>query len=229
LKEIRYLASQKQEESMYTIPYMACDATQPEQLLHIFDSLKRERIGCCNWVEAFPYTPKVDFRIFHNGSHLLLRFDVEECDTAAKATDDNGAVWKDSCVEFFFQLEGHKQYYNFETNCIGTLLIGHRENRSQAEHAPQAVLQQVYRRGDFAHEVLPEQPCVQQWSMTLAIPTTALFADKIATWHGVRGKMNLFKCGDDLRQPHYLSWQPIATPKPDFHRPEFFLPVGFAE
>ncbi|MBO7233161.1 MAG: hypothetical protein J6V16_08435, partial [Bacteroidales bacterium] len=23
-------------------------------------------------------------------------------------------------------------------------------------------------------------------------------------------------------QPHYLSWQPINTEKPDFHRPEFF-------
>ncbi|MDE5921249.1 MAG: hypothetical protein K2G82_06535, partial [Paramuribaculum sp.] len=23
-------------------------------------------------------------------------------------------------------------------------------------------------------------------------------------------------------EPHYLSWAPITTPQPDFHRPEFF-------
>ena len=39
--------------------------------------------------------------------------------------------------------------------------------------------------------------------------------------------MNLYKCGDSLARPHYLSWQPVATPHPDFHRPEFFKPVLF--
>ena len=27
--------------------------------------------------------------------------------------------------------------------------------------------------------------------------------------------------------PHYLSWMPIDTPKPDFHRPEFFGKINF--
>ncbi|MBQ5807154.1 MAG: hypothetical protein IIW26_01760, partial [Tidjanibacter sp.] len=33
---------------------------------------------------------------------------------------------------------------------------------------------------------------------------------------------NLYKCGDKLRTPHYLSWSPIEAAKPDFHRPEQF-------
>lgn len=41
--------------------------------------------------------------------------------------------------------------------------------------------------------------------------------------------MNLFKCGDELSHPHFLSWQPIRTEKPDFHRPEFFAQVRFGE
>ena len=27
---------------------------------------------------------------------------------------------------------------------------------------------------------------------------------------------------DKTAHPHYLSWSPIGTEKPDFHRPEFF-------
>ena len=35
-------------------------------------------------------------------------------------------------------------------------------------------------------------------------------------------RANFYKCGDKTAHPHYLSWSPIDTPKPDFHRPEFF-------
>ena len=31
-----------------------------------------------------------------------------------------------------------------------------------------------------------------------------------------------FAFADGTILPHYLSWNPIETPKPDFHRPEFF-------
>ena len=64
-------------------------------------------------------------------------------------------------------------------------------------------------------------------TLTLAIPAAALFRDRIAGWDGVQGAMNLYKCGDDLSCPHYLSWRPVGTPAPDFHRPEFFEPVFF--
>ncbi|MDE6137165.1 MAG: hypothetical protein K2F97_06800, partial [Muribaculaceae bacterium] len=33
---------------------------------------------------------------------------------------------------------------------------------------------------------------------------------------------NFYKCASATSQPHYLSWNPIDTPEPDFHRPEFF-------
>ena len=39
--------------------------------------------------------------------------------------------------------------------------------------------------------------------------------------------MNVYKCGDNLSQPHFLSWQPIHTDKPNFHVPQFFGEVEF--
>ena len=35
-------------------------------------------------------------------------------------------------------------------------------------------------------------------------------------------KGNFYKCGDMLSKPHFLSWNPIDTPSPDFHVPASF-------
>ena len=40
-------------------------------------------------------------------------------------------------------------------------------------------------------------------------------------------RANFYKCGDKLQQMHFLSWNPIDVPKPDFHRPDFFGEVTF--
>lgn len=212
---------------MYRIPRIDCNTACPASLEEAFARIARETIGCNNWPADFPYTPQTGFRIFHTGAELLLRFDVAECCTAALTLDDNGPVWTDSCAEFFFQPQGSECYYNFECNCIGTLLIGHRRSRTQAEHAPAEVLAAVRRCSAFAHAPLPELKGDNRWTLTLAIPVRALFRDRFASWDGVHGTMNLYKCGDNLSHPHYLSWRPIDTPAPDFHRPEFFEEVFF--
>ena len=33
---------------------------------------------------------------------------------------------------------------------------------------------------------------------------------------------NFFKCGDLTEQAHYLSWNPVTSEQPDFHRPQDF-------
>jgi hypothetical protein len=49
----------------------------------------------------------------------------------------------------------------------------------------------------------------------------------LAAFDGLRARGNFYKCGDKLPVPHYLSWAPIATPRPDFHRPEYFDTLMF--
>ena len=90
-----------------------------------FDGIEPCRIACCNWAAEYPYAPEVTFRMFHTGDYLMLRFDVAERYTAARVTEDNGRVWTDSCVEFFIAPD-QGLYYNFETTCIGRLLLGAR-------------------------------------------------------------------------------------------------------
>ena len=60
------------------------------------------------------------------------------------------------------------------------------------------------------------------WTMYLEIPKQAMgFADH-ESLAGQRVRANFYKCGDETPEPHFLSWNPIDTPKPDFHLPEFF-------
>ena len=76
-------------------------------------------------------------------------------------------------------------------------------------------------------EPFAEREGDNRWSLTLAIPPQALFRHALTDWSGLKARMNLYKCGDNLSHPHFLSWRPIQTEKPDFHRPEFFGEVTF--
>jgi len=193
-----------------------------------FASIEPERIDCCNWSEAYPYAPDVRFRMFHTGAWLALRFDVREACTAALVATDNGEVWTDSCVEFFIALDG-TGYYNFETNCIGHMLLGFRKSRDEAEHAPAEILSKVKRLPSLPAEPFAERRDGPPWSLTLLIPPEALFRHRLTDWSGVAARANFYKCGDNLSQPHFLSWRPIGTATPDFHRPEFFDDIECAE
>lgn len=193
-----------------------------------FAEIKPRSIACCNWPEEFPYAPEVSFRMFHTGDWLMLRFDVAENYTAALVTEDNGQVWTDSCVEFFIAPD-EGLYYNFETTCIGRMLLAGRKSRNEdLQYAPAEVLASVKRLPTYPFgEPFAEREGDNRWSLTLAIPPQALFRHALTDWSGFTARMNLYKCGDKLSHPHFLSWRPIQTGSPDFHRPEFFEEVTF--
>ena len=180
-------------------------------------------VACCNWPDGYPYAPEVRFRMFHTGSRLLLRFDVAENYTAARVTEDNGEVWTDSCVEFFLgrgrrdgllQLRDH--LYRTDAARIPT-----HTRRGRARCAGGDGFGQALTTLPFG-EAFEEREGDNRWSVTLVIPPEALFRHKITDWSGVEARINLYKCGDNLSHPHFLSWRPIQTDKPDFHRPEYF-------
>lgn len=203
------------------------DTDDPQAVEEAFAGIPAEAVACCNWPEAYPYAPDVRFRMFHTGDRLMLRFDVAERYTAALVTEDNGEVWTDSCVEFFLAPDGNG-YYNFETTAIGRMLLGYRRSRNEGvEHASAEVLASVRRTPSLDGEPFAEREGDNRWSMTLAIPPAALFRHELTSWDGAEVRVNLYKCGDNLSHPHFLSWRPIRTEHPDFHRPEFFEPIKF--
>lgn len=205
------------------------DIADTEAVERAFAQCRPQQVACCNWPDKFPYSPAVEFRMFHTGSHAMLRFSVGEQYTAARVAEDNGRVWTDSCVEFFIAVDG-EGFYNFEMNSIGALLLAHRRSRHvDVEHAGAEVLQTILRRPTLARGVtFDERQGDNKWQMTLGIPAAALFKHRLESWDGVAARANFYKCGDELSVPHFLSWRPIATESPDFHRPEFFDTLQFA-
>ncbi len=193
-------------------------------LEQVFEGIVPEKIACCNWAEEYPYAPNVTFKMFHTGEKLYLRFDVEEGYTAACVAEDNGKVWTDSCCEFFLSLDG-KAYYNVECTCIGKMLIGYRKKGEAAIHAGEDILSQVERHTSLGTEPFEERVGENKWSLMLGLPTSIMHQHKVESWSGLKLKANLYKCGDNLSKPHFLSWQPIALPQPCFHCPEFFTEV----
>lgn len=197
-----------------------------EDIEEAFSRVSPEAIACNNWAEEFPYAPKVNFRMFHSGEDLHLRFEVEEQYTQALVERDNGNVWTDSCVEFFLSLDD-RGYYNFETTCIGRMLMAFRKVKPEPTYATEEILSLIERTPSIGSEPFTELIGENKWTMTLKIPAIALFRHELKSWQGVEARMNLYKCGDNLTKPHFLSWRPIDMPSPNFHVPQFFETVKF--
>lgn len=190
-----------------------------------FANIPENHLDCLNWAEEYPYKPEVSFRIFHNDEFLFLEYNVREKCTAALEMTDGNDVYRDSCVEFFVQPEGDGHYYNFEWNAIGTLCMSRRTGRFDPVHAPMSVLDSVLTSSTYGRKPFEEIKGDNAWTLRIAIPASALFCGELKTWHCARLKGNFYKCGDALSTPHYITWAPISTPSPDYHRAEFFAEI----
>ena len=181
-----------------------------------------------DWSADFPYTPKAEFRIAHTGKSIVINYRVEE-DTVRAVAADNGNVWEDSCCEFFSIPAGDGVYYNIECNCAGQMLIGCGKERENRERATQEVLDTVKRWSTLGREPFEEKDAPRQWQMVLIVPVTAFYNHHVSDLSGITIRANFYKCGDKLRKVHFLSWNPISLPKPDFHCPDFFGEVSFEQ
>ena len=175
-----------------------------------------------NWSADYPYKPAFSFRMAHTSQSLIIEYRVREASIASVAGRDNGRVWEDSCCEFFSQLPGDDFYYNMECNCTGRLLIGCGPVREGRHLAPASVLDKVQRWSSLGSDDIALIEGDFSWNMVLIIPKNAWFQSNVQSFDGMKMKANIYKCGDKLSQPHFLSWNKIDIETPDFHRPDFF-------
>lgn len=180
-----------------------------------------------NWPSDYPYKPDFKFAIAHDGKNVFIHYKVSEKTSRAAADRDCGRVWEDSCVEFFFAPD-ENGYYNFECTCIGKLLIAYGAGRHERQQAPKESLESVQRWASIGSEPFEEKPC-GPWEVALIIPVSALFRHEIHDLDSLEARANFYKCGDLLSTSHFISWAPIKTETPDFHRPEFFAEIKFAD
>jgi len=196
------------------------DIGNAEELSLRFDeaNIFFHRIDLVNW-ENYPYCPEVSFGIAHNGDAIFLNYSVNESDIKAVCDYDNGRIWEDSCVEFFVSFN-NEQYYNIECNCIGKLLIAKGAGRENRIPLSETLLKRIDRWSNLGNS--PVENLSGNWEVSLIIPREIFFPEIKGSFNNTVATGNFYKCGDLLQTPHYLSWNPIQTEKPDFHRPEFF-------
>jgi len=191
----------------------------------IHENLDRVRewrnIDVVNWAE-YDYCPQVCFRMAYCDWAFLIQYKVKEQSVRAVAANDNGEVWKDSCVEFFVSPADDGLYYNFEFNCIGTCLLAVGASRNEREAAQKEIISQIRRQTSLEKTPFAERKVETEWDLTAVIPYSCFFKHRDYSPDGKNLRANFYKCGDELSVPHFLSWNPIKTENPDFHRPDFF-------
>ena len=216
------------------VPFLSGAAPEAQSVPQTLDAngVAWHEVGCNNWQADYPYTPRAQFRIACTSEAFLLQYRADESTVRAQFGDDNGNVWTDSCMEFFLAPDpASETYYNLECNCIGTVLLGTRGGDVKKEHAAVESLRQVDRWSSLGRVPFGERPASEPWTVALVVPFGVYWHHDIAQSlksGRLTMRANFYKCGDDLPQPHFLSWSPIDNDKPNFHLPQFFGEIEVA-
>lgn len=181
-------------------------------------------VNTLNWPSEFPYAPVCAGRIARTEGSLVVDFRVSGLDLRAENKEDNGSQWEDSCVEFFVQDPDGQAYYNFEINALGKILACIGPDRNHRTARPAEEMEAIARFASVSKVDTPKEG-LQNWRVCIIIPFELIGIDPENPPKSIRA--NFYKCGDNTAHPHYVSWAPINTPQPDFHRPEFFGELRF--
>jgi hypothetical protein len=179
------------------------------------------RVDKINWPQ-YDYRPDVKFSTGYTENELLLKYYITEDYFKAEMTETNQPVYEDSCVEFFVSPANDGIYYNFEFNGIGTCLMGAGTGRNDRKKISPDVIALIRRKTSPGKAPVNERKGRYSWAITIAIPYRVFMHHNIGDPEGQTFMANFYKCGDKMTVPHYLTWNPIKTAKPDFHRPEYF-------
>ncbi len=204
-----------------SIPYLPQLAELSEdRIIELMEEkATRQSIGHVNWPE-FSYKPISVFTIAHDGSRIYIHYFIRGNCLKALYSEDQSPVWTDSCVEFFVQPPVGPDYYNFEFNCIGTCYAAKRNSREDFTLLITDELKQIKRYATLGPKPFQEMQGLFAWDLLVSIPFSLIGLNEKNLPDTLRA--NFYKCADGTLLPHYLSWNPIETPKPDFHRPEYF-------
>jgi len=193
----------------------------PEHISSLLDQAVKYPLG--NFLWGYPaHPPRVDFAIAHDGQAIYLKFFVNEQFVRREETRINGRIWEDSCVEFFISFNDGATYYNFEYNSICTGLIGYGSNRTDREMLPEYIVRKVK-----SNAVIDRENDRETWELTMRIPVDVFIHDPVKNLTGKHCRVNFYKCGDLLPEPHFLAWSRVESAEPDFHKPSYFGDLRF--
>lgn len=188
--------------------------------------VQKHTLSHAPWAETYPAKPFVQFAVAFNDHSLYLQYDVEEEFIRALHGRANEAVYEDSCVEFFISLDKGETYYNFEFNCIGTVLASYGRSKQDRQFLTEDLLKRVECQSTIRRGA--SRPFVA-WQLTVIIPTAVFASHPSFSFSSESCTANFYKCGDKLPEPHFLCWSPVQHETPNFHLPLYFGTLAFAK
>jgi hypothetical protein len=183
------------------------------------------------------HRPQTRARMLYDDDGLYVSFHVRDRYVLARHTEPQSMVCRDCCVAAYPRPGAHGGYFNFETNCGGTMLAyyvtdptrlpggGLKEKRPVADE----LLARVRIEHSMPKRVAEELVEPLEWSLAFFIPN-ALFEEYVGPLAPLAERLwsgNFYKCADESSHPHWASWSPIGEAL-NFHVPEHFAPIRFA-
>lgn len=173
------------------------------------------------WPWDYNYEPKTQFRITHDDNRLYVSLRAYERNPVARITAMNGPVCNDSCIEFFFSPspDNSNGYFNFEVNANPTFLLEYRPS------VEEECIKVMWDTSDLnVRSTTGETSDGAFWQIDFELPFEMIrkYAPGCNLSNGAVIRGNVYKCGCTDQEPHYGSWNPVLTPGPNFHTPEFF-------
>ena len=175
--------------------------------------INRAELVHTGWLEPEPI--RAWAQLCHDGENLYVRMEAEETPVRATLTGVLDQVCDDSCLEFFFAPDsGDSRYFNFEFNPLGALNLGFGGSRPTRIRQIVKKPEELFQPNPFRTE--------KGWGILYRIPEE--FIRRYFPTFRLKGECgcNFYKCGDKTQRPHYLSWNPMSTESPDFHRRQDF-------
>ena len=160
-------------------------------------------------------------QLCHDGENLYVRLFAKEEEIRAEYTAPLSPVYQDSCLEFFFTAGNRGNYFNFEINPKGCLLIQTGAGRNGRIS--------LVREDAAEYFGIRTRRTAAGWEASYRIPLDFLRVFRPDYSFSGELRANAYKCGDRTAHRHYLAWHPVLSGKPDFHRPEDFGRMLFEE
>jgi len=175
-----------------------------------------------NWDEARDVAAMV--KVSYDGGVFILTWCVREPQLRRMCTHQNDEVWKDSCVEAFLKKPDDDEYVNFEFSASGYCHVARGVGRQGRVSYPDALLDTIA----VSVRILENTTIQSRWELTARLELSKF--GLLGEGESLKGKTlygNFYNCGDSATEPHYLTYAPIDTARPDFHRKEAFVPLQF--
>lgn len=163
------------------------------------------------------YIPEVYARIVYDISGFTVKFTVNEKNPLREKTKHFEYVHEDSCVEFFanFDPEHSERYINFEANANGVMNAAFMKNRYDTLPLENEDIEGLGIKADVFEDY---------WTLTYKVGVD--FIKKYYPEFDIKKCKyimgNLYKCGDNTKEKHYLCCFDVKCETPDFHRSEYF-------